>query len=241
MFYAEKTRDLLVDWLREVVQYANAKGVIFGLSGGLDSAVVSGIAKLAFPKTSLGVIMPIHSNPEDKEDALLVAKSVGLETKEVDLKDAFDYIIATTNVDIHSMAAHNLKPRLRASTLSLIGQSKGYLVCGCSNASEWYTGYFTKYGDSAADLLPIARLVKSEVYELAKILGIPDKILLKIPTAGLWQGQTDEDELGVSYSSIDSYILTGIANEEDISKLQTLYKKSAHKRQMPPMGPVVRD
>lgn len=240
MFHAEKSRELLIEWLREMVNNAKANGVIFGLSGGIDSAVVAGLAKIAFPSTSLGVIMPCHSHPQDKEDALLVARAIDLTTEEVDLGPSFDYLIETTGVDPKSMAAHNLKPRLRAASLSLIGQSKGYLVLGCSNGAEWYTGYFTKFGDSAADLLPIARLVKSEVREMARLLGIPDKIISKVPTAGLWDGQTDEDELGITYDDLDNFILTGTGNRKAIEIIEEFHQKSTHKRQMPPMGPVVR-
>ncbi len=241
MFHTEKTKALLVDWLKEMVGNAQSQGVIFGLSGGIDSAVVAGLAKLAFPYTSLGLIMPCHSQPVDKEDALYVADSLNLETREIELSAAFDYLVKTTGVDPNSMAASNLKPRLRSATLSLLGQSLGYLVVGGSNAAEWYTGYFTKFGDSAMDLLPIARLVKSEVKELAKALLIPEKIITKVPTAGLFEGQTDEKELGVSYKDLDNFLLTGQADEAIKTRINSLHQKSAHKRQMPPMGPVVRD
>ena len=241
MFHAEKTRDLLVEWITAVVSGAGAKGLIFGLSGGIDSAVVACLCKIAYPKTTLGVIMPCHSVPEDKKDALLVARALDLETKEVDLAEPFDYLTSSTKISQNTMAAHNLKPRLRSATLGLIGQSLGYLVIGGSNQVEWYTGYFTKFGDSAVDLLPLARLTKAEVYELAKVLNIPDKIITKAPSAGLWEGQTDEDEMGIQYSELDSYLTNGTGDKEIIRKIETLHKKSTHKRQMPPMGPVVRD
>ena len=240
MFNSEATRDLLVEWLAENVKSAGAKGLVFGLSGGIDSAVVAGLSKLAFPDTSLGAIMPCHSNPTDKEDALLVANAIGLQTQEVDLTEPFDYLVAKTGVNADTMAAHNLKPRLRSSTLGLIGQSLGYLVAGGSNLAEWYTGYFTKYGDSAVDLLPLARLTKSEVYQLAKVLKIPEKIITKAPSAGLWQGQTDEEEMGIKYADLDKYLTDGTGEEEIIARIEALHKRSAHKRQMPPMGPVVR-
>lgn len=241
MFHADKTRDLLVEWMREKVESAKANGVIYGLSGGIDSAVIAGLAQLAFPNSSLGIIMPCHSDPKDKEDALLVAEALKIKTREIDLAPAFDYLIQTTGEEPRTMGAHNLKPRLRVATLNLIGQNLGYLVLGSSNASEWYTGYFTKFGDSAADLIPLGHLVKAEVWELGKLLGVPEKIITKAPTAGLWAGQTDESELGISYKDIDNFLLYRTGDPKAIERIEQLNKRSAHKRQMPPMGPVIRD
>jgi NAD+ synthase len=241
MFHADKTRDLLVEWMREKVESAKANGVIYGLSGGIDSAVIAGLAQLAFPNSSLGIIMPCHSDPKDKEDALLVAEALKIKTREIDLAPAFDYLTQTTGEEPKTMGAHNLKPRLRVATLNLIGQNLGYLVLGSSNASEWYTGYFTKFGDSAADLIPLGHLVKAEVWELGKLLGVPEKIITKAPTAGLWAGQTDESELGISYKDIDNFLLYRTGDPKAIERIEQLNKRSTHKRQMPPMGPVIRD
>ena len=152
----------LVEWLQEKVKDANAKGVVFGLSGGVDSAVVAGIAKLAFGDNCMGIMMPCHSNPIDEEHAKLVAEALNLKTQKVDVSNTFDTLYGAIEEENKSkMAMINIKPRLRMTTLYYFAQNNNYLVLGGSNKSEMTVGYFTKFGDSGSDLLPIASFVKS--------------------------------------------------------------------------------
>jgi len=230
-----KTIESIVEWLREQVSNAGAKGVVFGLSGGIDSAVVAALAKKAFPGESLGVIMPINSNPQDEKDAILVASVFELDTATVDLAPVYHSFLKALPFEGEGVLARaNLKPRLRMMTLYYFAQEMGYLVCGTSNKSELEVGYFTKYGDSGVDLLPIADFVKSEVRDLARALGVPSEVILKAPSAGLWENQTDEKEMGFSYDILDNYILTGEGPEDIVEKIQRMNRNSAHKRVYPP-------
>lgn len=231
----EKTIDNLVGWLQARVTEAGSKGLVFGLSGGIDSAVVAALAKKAFPGECLGIIMPINSNPQDEKDALLVSAALDLDVSHVDLSQAYSVFLKSLPFEGESLlASANLKPRLRMMTLYYFAQEMGYLVCGTSNKSELEVGYFTKHGDSGVDLLPIADFVKSEVRELAKALGIPVEVIAKPPTAGLWENQTDEKEMGFTYEILDNYIQTGEGPEEIVEKIQKMNKTSMHKRLYPP-------
>ncbi|MDR7857159.1 NAD(+) synthase [Tissierella sp.] len=228
--------DELVNWLQEKVKEANAQGVVFGLSGGIDSAVIAGIAKRAFPHDSIGIIMPCHSDPIDEEHGVLVAEKLNLKTDKVDLSNSFDVLLESmAEENKNKMAISNLKPRLRMMTLYYYAQNNNYLVLGSSNKSELTVGYFTKHGDSGVDLLPLASFVKSEIYELARFLEIPEIIIEKPPTAGLWANQTDEKEMGFSYDVLDKYIKTGEGPEEIVGKIQRMNSISKHKRIYPPI------
>lgn len=229
----EKKVEEIVKWMQEVVSQAKGKGLVFGLSGGIDSAVIAGLAKKAFPNDSLGILMPIHSIDEDEEDAILVAEALKLKTKKVDLTKTFDTLLESSFESKNKMAKSNIKPRLRMTTLYYYAQDLGYLVAGPSNASEYYIGYLTKHGDTGADLFPLINFVKSEVVELAKVLNIPDKVIYKKPSAGLYLGQTDELELGFSYDELDKVIKEDYVgpNREKIDHMHTI---SQHKRISPP-------
>lgn len=228
--------DEIVRWLQEKVQEAKAEGLVFGLSGGIDSAVMAGLAKKAFPNNSLGVIMPCHSDPIDEEHGILVAEKLNLHTEKVDLSNSFDVLMNSIKVpNKNKMAISNLKPRLRMTTLYYFAQNNNYLVIGSSNKSEYTVGYFTKHGDSGVDLLPLASFVKSEIRELARSLDIPDIIIEKPPTAGLWEDQTDEKEMGFSYDVLDNYIKTGEGPKEIVEKIERMNAISEHKRIYPPI------
>ncbi len=228
--------DDLVLWLQEKVSKAGAKGIAFGLSGGVDSAVMAGLSKLAFPNTSLGLIMPCHSDPIDEEHGLLVAKSLNLDIEKIDLTSTYDTLLDASKLNLnHKMAMANIKPRLRMTTLYYFAQSYNYLVAGSSNKSEFLIGYFTKHGDSGVDLLPLASFVKKEIWELAKVLNIPDVIINKAPSAGLWNDQTDEEEMGFSYQILDNYIKTKEGPKLEIDKIDKMYNISSHKREFPPI------
>ncbi len=229
----DKTIEDLVTWLREKVTEAKCDGVVFGLSGGVDSAVVAGLSKLAFPKTSLGLIMPCHSKDEDEIDARLLAQAIDLKVEKVDLTKVYDCLLEEASASENDLAKSNIKPRLRMTTLYYYAQRNNYLVLGPSNKSEIYVGYFTKHGDSGCDLFVLADFTKDEVYDLARSLDIPEKIINKKPSAGLVSGQSDEDDLGFSYQVLDSYIKGGKINSADKNKIDKMHRKSAHKRKMP--------
>ncbi|NLY46237.1 MAG: NAD(+) synthase [Tissierella sp.] len=227
--------DEMVIWLKDKVYNAGAKGLVFGLSGGVDSAVMAALAKLAFPSNSLGVIMPCHSNPIDEEHGNLVAKALDLDTEKVDLTSTFDTLMRAFKFDDNKLAIANIKPRLRMTTLYYYAQNLNYLVAGPSNKSEFTVGYFTKHGDSGVDLLPLAEFVKTEIWELADFLNIPEIIINKTPSAGLWNNQTDEDEMGFSYQILDKFIQTKEADEKIKKRIQAMDEKSNHKREYPPI------
>lgn len=237
------TIDNLVWWIRHKVQEAKVKGVVVGVSGGIDSAVVSALCKKAFPEQSLGLIMPANSIPEDRQFAEMVCDAIGLDYKVMDLSDTYNLMIRTAQssgligTESHPLVGGNLKARLRMSTLYLAAQERGYLVVGTDNAPESVTGYFTKYGDGGVDILPISSLLKRQVRELARYLDIPEPIITKPPSAGLYEGQTDESEMGILYDDIDDYISDYPVPEEVKKKIQALEQRSEHKREMPPSAP----
>lgn len=229
----DKTIEKLVMWMRKKVEDAGCQGVIFGLSGGVDSAVVAGLAKKAFPNTSLGLIMPCHSNPADEEDARLVAEALDLEVQKVDLTSTYDSLLDASSPSNNDLAKSNIKPRLRMTTLYYYGQRNNYLVLGPSNKAEIYIGYFTKHGDSGADLFVLGDFTKEEVYDLARALKIPEKIINKKPSAGLLKGQSDEEDLGFSYEVLDAYINGQEIDSKTQAVIDKMHKNTAHKRTMP--------
>lgn len=232
MIDADKVINEAVEWIKKTVEGAGAKGVVFGLSGGIDSAVVAALCKKAYPSDSLGVIMPCYSNPIDEEHAKLVADAIGLEAKTVVLDQAFDTMKALVGVQESDprLAVANIKARLRMITVYYNAGVRNYLVAGTGNRCELTIGYFTKYGDGGVDFMPLASFVKKEVVELAYKLGIPEIVITKPPTAGLWEDQSDEKEMGMSYTELDEYILTGNGSDMVKSKVDGMYRRSAHKR-----------
>jgi len=233
----EKKR--IVDWLKRHVTGDGLQGTVFGLSGGIDSAVVAALCKKAFPDDVLGVIMPCHSDPTDVEHAILVAERFDIPFKVVKLDGIYDSylnLLEPEGIDQgkKDLAVMNLKPRLRMVTLFYHANRHNYIVVGTGNRSEITVGYFTKYGDGAVDILPIAHLVKAQVRALAEHLGVPREVIDKPPSAGLWGGQTDETEMGVTYEQLDNYILTGRAEEPVKACIEKMVKVSEHKRHMPP-------
>lgn len=227
----------MIEWMREKVNSAGAKGIVYGLSGGIDSAVVAAVAERAFPGENLGIMMPCYSNPIDEEHAILVADALKLVTKKVVLDEAFDTMkkIVASDGNEPKLVLANVKSRLRMVTLYYHAALKNYLVSGTGNKSELTIGYFTKYGDGGSDMLPLASFVKSEVRELASYLGIPEIVITKPPTAGLWENQTDEGEMGMTYNQLDEYILTGKAEDQIKEKIEKMNKFSEHKRNIAPM------
>ena len=228
----------LVDWIKDRVEEAGAKGTVFGLSGGIDSSVVAALCKKAYPEHSLGLIMPCYSQPLDEEHALLVADRLKVAVKTVPLDDVFDLLLQKfgygREVEHNYLPVANIKPRLRMICMYYYAASYNYLVVGSSNRSELEVGYFTKYGDGAVDLMPLAGLTKGQVMEMAHQLGVPEEVLEKPPSGGLWPGQTDEGEMGVSYQQLDHFLLTGQGEEKVRDAVKKMHKMSEHKRKMPP-------
>lgn len=226
----------LVSWIKERVDSAKAKGGVVGLSGGVDSSVAAVLARKAFPENTLGLIMPCRSKSEDTKDAYLIAETFNIPTQEIILDDVFDILVSRLSNSVEKepsqLALANIQPRLRMVTLYFFANQLNYLVIGTGNRSEAEVGYFTKYGDGGVDILPLGNLLKTQVCKLATHLGIPQKIVDKTPSAGLWEGQTDEGELGLSYKALDRYLET--QESGDIAeKVESLRQRSAHKRRMP--------
>lgn len=245
----------IAGWLRQRVAAAGARGLALGLSGGIDSALAARLCQIALPRDVVGVIMPCHSDPGDEADARLLASHFGITTVRVDLAPAYDRLvvdlqgaIAQLPLDLRPDAASgpadikarvplaNIKPRLRMATLYFVANTLNYLVVGTGNRCELTIGYFTKYGDGGVDLLPLGRLLKSDVRAMARELGVPDSIIEKPPSAGLWLGQTDEDEMGFTYAELETYLTEG---PERVSpalalRIERLERASEHKRALPP-------
>ncbi len=237
----EQLATKLVAWIRKQTLAAGCKGVVTGMSGGLDSSVLAVLCHRAFPQNMLGVLMPCYSSQEDEEHALAVASQFSIPTKVVVLAPVFDTLLNALPSDgvepgVSRLAKANLKVRLRMLTLYYFANQFKYIVAGASNRSELAVGYFTKCGDGGVDILPLGNLVKGQVKELANFLGIPQPIIDKPPSAGLWQGQTDEGELGLSYEELDRYLVTGQASIGLRQKIESMTAASAHKRLPPPVA-----
>ena len=226
-------------WIKGKVKKANAEGVVVGLSGGLDSSCVGALCKKALGEKVLGLILPCENNPQNEKFVNLIVEKFNIKTEIIVLDSAYKKLLEILP-EANKITTLNLKPRLRMITLYYYANKLNYLVAGCSNKSELTVGYFTKYGDGGVDILPLGELLKSEVRELAKDLGIPKEIITRVPTAGLWQGQTDEEELGVSYEDLDKAIIAieedkadDFSNPEIVNKVKKMIRSSEHKRITP--------
>ncbi|NLX85035.1 MAG: NAD(+) synthase [Synergistaceae bacterium] len=230
----------LTKWLKDHFEAAGSSGAVLGISGGIDSAVLTGLLVKALGKENvIGVIMPCHSQPIDEEYALDLAKVFGIRTIKVDLTKTYDNMVSLINAEgltLGTLPSANIKPRLRMITLYAIAQQNGYLVCGGANKDEFMYGYFTKHGDSGVDLLPMSDLLKGEVSLLALHLGVPPDIISRPPTAGLWSGQTDEAEMGLTYEELDNYLAIGKAEDRVKQKIEKAIARSEHKRKFAPMA-----
>lgn len=231
-------------FLAEEVLQRQSSGVIFGLSGGIDSAVIASLCAISLKDKSLALLMPDSKiTPKtDTEDALKLVDQLGLNYKLIDTSSVHSEY--SKYLEPNSLALGNLRARIRSNILYYYANSKNLLVLGSSDRSEYLIGYFTKFGDGAADLLPIVSLYKTQIREFAKSLGVPDSIISKKSSPSLWQGHTAEDEIGLSYEEVDlilhciidkniSLKETADLAEIDLSivdKINKLYKKSEHKR-----------
>lgn len=223
------------DWIKQQVKSAERKGVVVGLSGGIDSAVVAVLSRKALGDNVLGLILPCENHKRDEELALKVAKRFKIKVQKAELSGVYKKFCEICPGTVR-IAKANLKPRLRMLTLYYFANALDYLVAGTGNKSELMIGYFTKYGDGGCDILPLGNLFKTEVRKLAKELGIPGEIIKRPPTAGLWEGQTDEGEIGLSYKELDECLEAieenrGLFSKKKIlEKVKLMIRKSRHKR-----------
>jgi NAD+ synthase len=230
-------RKKIVNWMKKCLKDAGCQGVVLGLSGGVDSACVAALSKEAVGKNKvLAFLLPCHSQPQDNKDARLLAKRLQIKTKTINLSGIYDNLLKILPA-ANRLAVANLKPRLRMLVLYYFANKLDYLVCGTGNKSEIMVGYFTKHGDGATDILPLGDLLKTQVKRLAKELNIPQRIIDKPPTAGLWSGQTDEGEMGITYPELDDILVRlgskrkQISSPEKVARVKQMIKRSAHKRQ----------
>lgn len=243
----------LIDWIRKKVKEANAEGAVIGLSGGIDSSVTSLLCKKAFSENTLGLIMPCQSSPEDRVDAVKHAEKFKIKYKEINITEVYeqflesinkndkeiklDKIINNKNINEEKqslkLALANMKPRLRMILLYYYADLNNYLVVGTDNRSELKLGYFTKYGDGGIDIAPLGNLLKLEVRGLAREMNIDQKIITKAPSAGLWENQSDQDEIGLSYREIDNYLAYGEGDRKTAEIIESISTKNSHKLQMP--------
>ena len=241
--------DLIIkDFIRQKIDESGASGVVIGLSGGVDSAVVSKLcADSIGPEKVLNVFMPSRaSTREDHKDAEKFSRKFGMEFKVVSIipvVEAYQSILPSPE---RKETLGNVMTRARMIVLFHQAKLMNRIVMGTSNKSELLMGYFTKFGDGGADFYPIGDLYKTEVKELAKKIGIPENLIEKVPTAGLWVGQTDEGEMGISYENLDVILMgieLGLTSEEIVSKtgldpklvdlVWNKHRTSVHKRKMP--------
>lgn len=230
-------------FLSEQIEKQHAKGVILGLSGGIDSAVLAYICKRKLKEKTLAIIMPDTSiTPAETEDALKMISLTGIEHKLIDIKPIVNEY--TMYLEPNKKSRGNLRARVRTNILYYYANSKNYLVLGSSDKSEHLIGYFTKFGDGAADLTPIISLYKLQIREIAKYLGVPDNIISKKSSPHLWEDHEAEEELGVSYEEIDSILYCLVEKKlsvdetvkitqiekSTIEKIYELNRNSEHKR-----------
>lgn len=238
----------IVFFIKRKLNQSRAKGIVIGISGGIDSAVAAFLAVKALGKEKvLGLILPYYEN-EEIEDAISVCNILGIEYKIISIKNIIEEFEKILGFNSNKIVKGNLMARTRMIILYSYANVKNYLVMGTSNRSEYLVGYFTKWGDGASDIAPLVNLYKTEIWEIAKKIGVPEKIIQKKPSAGLWKNQTDEEELGINYSLLDKILhkmfdLKMKSNEiskelnislEQVEYVKNLVKKTAHKRKLPP-------
>lgn len=248
----EPVKERVVYFIKDYVNRSGVDGVVLGLSGGIDSSLVATLACEAIgAERVLGIMLPVDAEKDAKniEDAKMLAEKLGMRHELFELKKA---VAAYESIKLERVAKGNLISRLRMVTWYAKANQENRLVLGSGNKTELMIGYFTKYGDGGTDILPIGDLYKTNVWDLSEHLGIPQKIIKKTPSAGLWQGQTDEGEIGVSYPELDTILFLKLErrmpDEEiinwGISKLKVqkvlrMMNHSKHKRNTLPK-PLVR-
>ncbi len=232
------------NFLKEQMEKNHSEGLILGLSGGIDSAVLAYICKRKFPDKTIAIVMPdtAITPKSETEDALKMVSLTGIQYKLIDINPIVNEY--SMYLEPNERAKGNLRARVRTNILYYYANAKNYLVLGSSDKSEYLIGYFTKFGDGASDITPIISLYKLQVREIAKYLGVPENVITKKSSPHLWKDHEAENELGVSYEEVDSILyclfekklsvqetleLTGI-EMSTIEKIQELNKNSEHKR-----------
>lgn len=221
----------ITKWIKDKVEQANADGVVLGMSGGVDCSTVAILCQKAKVNIDL-ILMPYGDNPNSNKKAKELINKFNFKYHIFDIKPAVDAVlIPTKNItEKVKLARANIRPRIRMTYLYEYAQINNLLVIGTGNLSEITIGYFTKWGDGAYDLNPLASLSKSEVYILANYLKVPETIINAKPSADLWEGQTDEDEIGISYEQIDNYILKGTSGNRTVDDIiKQKEEKNRHK------------
>ncbi len=230
MNYQQTTKNL-IQQTRNYFRKAGKENAILGLSGGIDSAVSAAISARALGKENTwGISMPYAD--QSTEDADLVVRTLGIRSHEVNIENIvndFDFL------NLKKLGKGNIKARVRMTILYGFAEKLNGLVVGTGNKSELEIGYITKYGDGGVDIEPLGNLYKTEVKEVAKVLGLPKKIIEKTPSAELWEGQTDENELGMNYEELDAVLKGKITQGKIYEKVQKMRKISTHKKNMPPL------
>lgn len=248
----EKAKQRIIEFIRRKAEEAGVSGAVVGISGGIDSALAAALAAEALgPENVLGLHLPESgTTPKvDTEDSNLLAEWLGIEFQIADISQilkAFQVLFPEYEAS-DRLAQGNLKARFRMSMLYFHANRLNRLVLGTGNKTELLTGYYTKYGDGGVDLEPLGDLYKTEVWELSRILKIPNSLIAKKPSAGLWSGQTDEADLGISYALLDKVLRlleakqrpekiwkqTGVSKTQ-IHSIQKRIQRNLHKRRMPP-------
>ena len=201
----EKTKDSIVEFIKSKVSESKTDGIVIGLSGGIDSTLSAYLSCEAVGKDNVfGITLPSATTPtEDTIHGTEIAQILGIPHEEIPIDGILDEYLSLTQLDNNDLAIGNLKARIRMSIIYYYANQKNYLVCGTGNKSEILIGYFTKHGDGACDMEPIGDLYKTDVFRLSEYLNIPTDIITKPPRAGLWDNQTDEAEIGMSYDLLD--------------------------------------
>ncbi len=247
--FREEMVSVVTTFIRDSLEQSGMNGVIIGMSGGLDSSILARLASDAIgPEKVLGIFLPESATPEiDADHVESFATELGIEFETISIDEAVEALKNTAGGSTNDATVlANIKARTRMIILYERANSMKRIVLGTGNKSELMVGYFTKYGDGGCDLLPLGDLYKTQLREMARFLKLPEEIIAKPPSAGLWEGQLDEDELGMSYDDLDS-ILLGIelgmndsdisertgSPESEVSRIRAIVKSTAHKRRMP--------
>ncbi|WP_289142644.1 NAD(+) synthase [uncultured Brevibacillus sp.] len=226
-----------VAFIREQIDGPGLGGAVVGISGGIDSAVTAALCVRALGRDRvIGVWLPAYSLDVHAEDSQKLAEAIDLNLVTIDVGPAYDALVPVIEgiLPLDDKTKGNTKARLRMTTLYAIANQKGYLVADTCNLSEVHVGYMTKGGDGLADFNPVASLTKHEMRILASELGVPESIITKPPSADLWEGQTDEEEMGFTYEDLDRYLITGETRPEAKERIDYLHRISEHKRNLMP-------
>lgn len=235
--------DYLLNWLEQQRQdLYRLDGYVLGLSGGVDSAVCAALlARLSAPTLTLSLPTAVNDAQDLRDVEALLACFPNLEHQTLSIEALYQQFlqqlapVLALNEERVNVLRGNLMARIRMLMLFTTAQSRRAVVIGTDNAVEWHTGYFTKFGDGAADVLLLGALRKEQVYDLADYLGVPAAIIHKAPSAGLWQGQTDEDEMGVSYRDLDAFLRGEALPHAVLERIDFWHQRSHHKRMLAPM------